>query len=188
MTFSHEAILASTWDNVQLYGLQLLQIISVSCGTLRLTSHTSCLFPSSKWIPHDSCSHSTGPGVTAVYAVSINNGYNPWTESRTARICLFVENTQINNLTIEIMLAMPYFARIPALQDMHMPYFYLNGLQMNIKCRMWHYATGWVVSYASKDCSAFKVLRTPYPMMNCHIPTDLMLQQHCCENFECRMG
>jgi len=41
-----------------------------------------------------------------------------------------------SNIKIVIMLEMPYFARIPALQDMHMPYFYLKGLQMNIKCGM----------------------------------------------------
>jgi len=34
------------------------------------------------------------------------------------------------------MLEMPYFVRIPALRDMHMPYICLNGLQMNIKCGM----------------------------------------------------
>jgi len=102
MTFSHEAILASTWDKVQLYGLQLLQMISVSHGSLRLTSYTSCLFPSSKPIPHGSCSHSTDPCVTAVYTTSINKGHYPWTESKTAWICLFVEKTQINNLTIVI--------------------------------------------------------------------------------------
>jgi hypothetical protein len=44
MTFTHEAILASTWDNVQLYGIQLLQMILVPCHSLSL-SHTSFLFP-----------------------------------------------------------------------------------------------------------------------------------------------
>lgn len=131
---------------------------------LRLTSHTSWLFPSSKWIPHNSCSHSTGPCFTAVYTLSINKGHYPWTEPKTAWICLFVENNT-NNLTIAVMLEMPYFARIPALQDMHMPYFYLNGLQMKIKCGMWHYATGWVVSYVSKRTavpSKYRELLTPW--------------------------
>jgi len=91
-------------------------------------------------------------------------------------------------MTIAITLEMPYFARIPALQDTHISYFYLNGLQMKMKCGMWHYGTGWVVSYVLKDCSAFKVLRTTYPMMHCHIPTDLMLQQHCCENLKSSTG
>jgi hypothetical protein len=35
-----------------------------------------------------------------------------------------------------IMFEMPNFARIPTLHDTHMPYFYLNGLQMKIKCGM----------------------------------------------------
>jgi len=121
------------------------------------------------------------------YTVSTNKGHYPLTGSKIAWICLFVEKTQINNLTIVIMLEMPNFARIPTLQDTRMPYFYLNGLQMKIKCGMWHYATGWVVSYVLKDCSAFKVLRTTYPM-HCHISADLILQQHCCENLESSMG
>jgi len=78
------------------------------------------------------------------------------------------------------MLEMPYFARIPALQDMHMPYFYLNGLKMKIKCGMWHYTTGLVVSNVLKNYSAFSVSRTTYPKLHCYIPTDLILQQHCC--------
>jgi len=70
------------------------------------------------------------------YTVSTNKGHYPLTGSKIAWICLFVEKTQINNLTIVIMLEMPNFARIPTLQDTRMPYFYLNGLQMKIKCGM----------------------------------------------------